>query len=383
MRLPHQYSRRILLLVSGMSPQIVTETLFALTQTAHPAFIPTEIHLISTTTGASQARLTLLEGPQHFYRLCDAYGLDSGTFSADHIHVICDSQGRAMADIRTPEENEAMADFISARIHDFTQDTDCALHVSMAGGRKTMGYYAGYALSLFGRHQDRLSHVLVSEGYEGLIEFYYPTKSSHTIHDRKGMALDAAKANISLAEIPFVRLREGIHPDLIEGQLTFNKAIALSQVAEKAPSLVINVKEKCLICHGLPVRMQASDFAFYVWIAARPLPVRSKEIVKSRPRNSQYAKELLEVYSDIEGEMRDNDRVADALSEGMSRQYFDTKKSEVRNELKRQLGQRIAQHYEIRRLGSTGNSQFMLGLDRRQVEWIGANGLRILRGRDL
>ena len=50
-----------------------------------------------------------------------------------------------------------------------------------------MGYYLGYALSLFGRSQDRLSHVLVSDGYEGHPEFYYPSKNSkvniHAITD--------------------------------------------------------------------------------------------------------------------------------------------------------------------------------------------------------
>jgi CRISPR-associated protein (TIGR02584 family) len=30
----------------------------------------------------------------------------------------------------------------------------------MPGERKTMGFYVGYALSLFGRAQDRLSHVI-------------------------------------------------------------------------------------------------------------------------------------------------------------------------------------------------------------------------------
>ena len=46
--------RRILLCVSGMSPQIVTETLYALACARSPAWIPDEIHLISTRDGANQ-----------------------------------------------------------------------------------------------------------------------------------------------------------------------------------------------------------------------------------------------------------------------------------------------------------------------------------------
>ncbi|MBF4102237.1 hypothetical protein INT80_01850 [Gallibacterium anatis] len=45
------------------------------------------------------------------------------------------------------------------------------MHVSIAGGRKTMGFFAGYALSLYGRAQDSLSHVLVSAEYEAIQNF--------------------------------------------------------------------------------------------------------------------------------------------------------------------------------------------------------------------
>ena len=65
----------------------------------------------------------------------------------------------------------AVADFITEQVRQITADPAASLHVSIAGGRKTMGFYAGYALSLFGRAQDQLSHVLVSPSFELLKEF--------------------------------------------------------------------------------------------------------------------------------------------------------------------------------------------------------------------
>jgi CRISPR-associated protein (TIGR02584 family) len=59
-------------------------------------------------------------------------------------------------------------------VRELTADPDCAIHASIAGGRKTMGFYLGYALSLFGRPQDRLSHVLVSSPFESNQNFFYP-----------------------------------------------------------------------------------------------------------------------------------------------------------------------------------------------------------------
>ncbi len=105
-------------------------------------------------------------------------------FSAEHIYVITDKHGVLLDDIKTPAENEAAADFITQKVNGLTRDNDCALHVSIAGGHKTIGYYLGYALSLYSRAQDRLSHVLVTDRYEGLREFFYSPPESHVIYDR-------------------------------------------------------------------------------------------------------------------------------------------------------------------------------------------------------
>lgn len=64
------------------------------------------------------------------------------------------------------------ADAIVELVRRCTQDDQTALHVSIAGGRKTMGFFMGYALSLYGRPQDRLSHVLVSAPFESNHDFY-------------------------------------------------------------------------------------------------------------------------------------------------------------------------------------------------------------------
>ena len=67
---PASYPRRILLAVTGLSPQIVTETLHALAIGNDTPFVPTEIHLITTAEGAERARLALLsDKPGWFHRL--------------------------------------------------------------------------------------------------------------------------------------------------------------------------------------------------------------------------------------------------------------------------------------------------------------------------
>jgi CRISPR-associated protein (TIGR02584 family) len=98
-----------------LSPQIVTETLYALTVPGEPRFVPTEIRLLTTAEGAERARLTLLsEEPGWFHRLRQDYGLPEIRFTLDSLHIFRDAEGRLLRDIRTPADNEAIADAITA-----------------------------------------------------------------------------------------------------------------------------------------------------------------------------------------------------------------------------------------------------------------------------
>lgn len=231
-RSPASYPRRILLAVTGLSPQIVTETLYALAIAADPPFVPTEIHLITTSEGAERARLALLSDKLGwFHRLRHDYALPPIAFDTAHIHVLRDAAGQAMSDIRSPQDNLACADYITEQVRTLTAAPDTALHVSIAGGRKTMGFFLGYALSLFGRPQDRLSHVLVSEPFENTWAFFYPTPYENVIETADKKLADARDARVSLAEIPFVSLRHGLPTALLDGSTGFDAAVAAARAS--------------------------------------------------------------------------------------------------------------------------------------------------------
>jgi CRISPR-associated protein (TIGR02584 family) len=184
---PEAYPRRVLLAVTGLSPQIVTETVYALALRRRPAFIPTEICLITTFKGGENARLSLLsEDPGWFHRLRRDFSLPEILFDESCIHVITGQDGNPLEDIASEADNVAVADFITERVRALTADPEVSLHVSIAGGRKTMGFYVGYVLSLFGRAQDRLSHVLVTAPFESRPDFYYPARRSHRGACRRG-----------------------------------------------------------------------------------------------------------------------------------------------------------------------------------------------------
>lgn len=338
---PHLYPRRVLLAVSGLSPQIVTETIYALASDAqHGPFVPTEVHLITTREGAQKAELSLLSDDLGwFHRLCNDFHLPGITFTRQHIHIIRDKQERGMDDIRSPEDNRAAADFITAQVRHFTADSQCALHVSIAGGRKTMGFFLGYALSLYGRAQDRLSHVLVSEPFENSLDFFYPTPYSRVLQTRDGRLADTALAEVTLAEIPFVSLRHGLPQALLSGHASFNETVEAARAALAAPQLVLNLAQRSITAGTTTLELPPAELALLAVFARRamraepPLPAPAK----GAP-DAAWARRYLAEYKAIVGTMADSDATQTALKRGMDGEYFSQRKSKLDKRLKTILG---------------------------------------------
>lgn len=267
---PHEFQRRILLAVTGLSPQVVTETVYALA-TREPPFVPTEIHLLTTGEGAQRARLALLSAdPGWFHRLRADYDLPPIAFDAEHnIHVLTDAHGAALDDIRSEQDNLAIADAITEHVCRLTADAACSLHVSIAGGRKTMGFYLGYALSLFARPQDRLSHVLVSDPFESSWDFFYPTRASRVIQVKDNKLADCSQAQVTLAQIPIVSLRRQIPHGLLEGRAGFAQTVAAANAALGTPQLVLDAAAYRVRMADRVFTLPPAEFALLAVLAHR------------------------------------------------------------------------------------------------------------------
>ena len=361
-RAPHEYPRRALLAVAGLTPQILTETLYALA--VAPAdgqpFLPTEIRLITTTEGAERARLSLLsDDPGWLARLCADYGLTPPAFSVPDIQVLTAAQGAPLADIRSVADNARVADQLIETVRHFTADPHGALHVSLAGGRKTMGYYAGYALSLFGRPQDRLSHVLVSAPFEQSWNFFYPTPYSRVIETQDKKLADTRDAEVTLAPIPFVRLREGLPGRLLQGEATFGETIAAAQRALQPPGLIIDLANQRLQAAGEVVTLAPAPLAFYSLFARRAQQGAPALSWRDPDLAAAYLAEYAALVGDASG---DYERAETALADGMSDDDFDQRKARANRALRERLGEQLAAPYLIQTQGRRPHSESSLGL---------------------
>ena len=359
---PEHYPRRILVAVTGLSPQIVTETLYALAHEQTPPFIPTEVRIITTKEGAERAKLSLLHPESGwFHRLRADYHLPPIAFKPEHIHILRDAGGQPLDDIRSPEDNTCAADTITEVVRELTRGDDSALHVSVAGGRKTMGFYLGYALSLYGREQDRLSHVLVSAPYESHPEFFYPTPRSELIHTPgpNSRPYDARDAKVTLAEIPFVRLREGLNPELMEGTASFSTVVADAQQALPPLALELDPASCMVTAGGKSFQMAPSLFALYWMLAERARLGKPGVQEHDKGSGQEYLRFYGKLVNQDSGRYEEAERAyKDDLSEN-----FSPKKTKIEKELNQNLGPKRAESYLIRVVGdSPGSGYHRFGL---------------------
>ncbi|MBE2295560.1 MAG: TIGR02584 family CRISPR-associated protein [Phycisphaerales bacterium] len=380
---PEAYPRRILLCVAGLSPQIVTETLYALSVIAEPRFIPTEIHLLTTAEGAQQARLTLLsDEPGWFHRLRQDYGLPEIRFTLNTIHLLHAADGRPLNDIREVTDNEAIADSITAKVRELTADPESAVHASIAGGRKTMGFYLGYALSLFGRPQDRLSHVLVSSPFESNSNFFYPTPVERVIfgNDPDRRSLDASDATVMLADIPFVRLRDGLHETLLREGASFSEVVRQAQRNLAAPSLTLDVTSCRVRCGETVLHLTPISFAWLAWFARRVL-AGLPAIHHSEANFGEFIAEYQALSDELSGEYECTAKALDSAIKALNREdqakdameylqkYFEQRNSKLKRELLKALGLPGARPYLIQGDGQRPRSRYALRLEPHQIRF--------------
>jgi CRISPR-associated protein (TIGR02584 family) len=358
MHTPQDFPRRILLAVTGLSPQIVTETLYALA-VSPPVFIPTEIHILTTTDGARLARTALLhpDGGQFHALLADYPQAGRPGFGEENIHVIAGPDGVPLPDIRSPSENAAAADAITALVAQLTADPDCALHVSIAGGRKTMGFYLGYAFSLFARPQDRLSHVLVSAPFENHPEFFYPPATPRRLATRDGAHIDTADATITLAEIPVVRLRHGLPEALQGGRASFNETVAAVQESFDPPKLEINLGAHAVRCGKHRINLKPALVAWLAWWAQQ-----AQAGTPMKSWREADATGFLATYARVVGiDAESFEKAQRRLQDGMEEEFFQQNNSKLDTALRKALGPAAAP-YVLGRTGKKPATRRGLGL---------------------
>jgi CRISPR-associated protein (TIGR02584 family) len=263
--------RHIVVCLAGLSPAVVTETLYALAVKRRPPVVPDEVYIL-TTAGARASVMRALLGKRGAIRaLALELGLPPGRMRCTNRHLVVLGAGRRrLPDIRTSADSQVAGKAIAGFLAGLKRHPEVALHCSVAGGRKTMGVLLALALQLVGRPGDRLYHVLVNEPFEHVPEFFFPSKVPRRfwVGDRW---VDSRTARVELAEIPFVRLGSvsaALSPR--GGSLSTRSAQVEAAVFQRFASLHLTVdeKERRIRVNGRALTVAPQDFVLFAFYAS-------------------------------------------------------------------------------------------------------------------
>lgn len=335
--------KNILFLVTGMTPQIITETVWALAcdPSNDSKWLPDEIHVLSTDDGLNQIRATLFDKGIFERFKADYPELQHIEFHKNFLHTI-QKDGVSLKDLKTPSDNELAADMICQKVREFTRDDEVCLHVSIAGGRKTMGFYAGYALSLYGREQDSMSHVLVDSEYESATGFYYPTTEDYFVEQKfTSKQLNAKDAQVWLAKIPFVRLRSSLNKDDIISNSDFSEVVEMMNISLQPVYITLNTKNRTINIHDKPCKLTPKEFSLYLLAiklkeSGERLYYPSKDIDDDTIGDAHQS-----IFNKIYGTYKSKDDVV------VDNSYFSTALSTMKKKFIQKFGQSIAQKVMI------------------------------------
>ena len=359
---PHEFPRRILLAVLGLTPQVLTRTLYALAVAPGPGaapFVPTAIHVVTTARGRRRARRELLDpATGRFFRLCADYRLDPRALAFDdRSFVVVERGGRPLDDVTAAADHAAVAATIQRLVRRLTADERAAVHASLAGGRRAMGFYLGHALSFYGRPQDRLSDVRIDPWFAAALHYPPPVPAAVAAGGRR---LNTADVRITLADLPFSRLRDALPPRIIDELPPPNAAGAEPPVIA-APAVELHFRRRRLTAGGESVRLPPADFAFYAVMARRR--AHGRDFVNHRTPN--LADEYLREYGRVIADRRDHNaaRVRGALRNGVDHEWFEQRKARVNRILRIALGAWLARPYQIGSRGHRPDTRFGLFVD--------------------
>jgi CRISPR-associated protein (TIGR02584 family) len=291
-------TQTVLISLVGTTPAVLTETVWALA-TAEDPVVPDEIVAITTVPGADLLK-RLLFADGHWGRMLEALrergveDVDAIRFgdTRDSIRVFPSRCGRReLDDVRTPEDFEAVAEFFTKLLRGYTANDSCNLIVSIAGGRKTTSALLHSVMTLLGRAQDRINHVLVDDAWIRQPNFLYPGCAGTFIDPDTKQTLSSQDASLHLADVPFVPLR-----NLFQSEMTSTGSFV--ELVHRLRVRSSNLGE------DLRIRLEPARGTLAVNGRAVPLSGREFLLYLAFARRAKQGQPPLKAFADIEPDMR-------------------------------------------------------------------------------
>lgn len=255
--------------ISGLSPAVVTETIWALYQ-EKPDYVPDDVYVYTTLRGKQEFQEKVLSATGNrkciWDQLCETVGKPGLRY---HIRPFTDEQGTALEDITSAEHQLLIADCLLNAIRHLKneQGDSCRIVASIAGGRKSMSALMYAAMSYGADGGDIITHVLADERASDCPCFFFPAQSPQklkTLHSQKEFT--AKRVRLELAELPFAPLRSLVGAAVEDAHGSFKTLVERARArlgnmdVEKTTIRLSRTKCEATI-DGTPISMPAESYA--------------------------------------------------------------------------------------------------------------------------
>ena len=262
--------KEVLVISTGLAPQVITEMLWWLAgRDEGPRIVPDAIHIVTTRKGAGIIEEQVLGSEGKLAEFCREFGLPD-LYNRLHVRLPEAANPEDADDARDVETNVGYANCVTRLLRELTDDPTNRILACLAGGRKAMSFYMGYAMSLLGRYDDDLCHVLVSPVFENSREFWWKPKNPRMIQvGPKGQeqCLSTEEAEIDVAPIPFVRLRYLIPEKSLNKLDDFQELVTEANAGVERQRIVLTDSRLEVQFGDQTVTLPPKLYAFYRMVA--------------------------------------------------------------------------------------------------------------------
>jgi len=350
--------KRVLFCSVGLSPQVVTETLYALDRQEN--WQPDELIIVTTPGGKAGCKRLLLDGNNG---ALVRYGREWRAKWAKRLahrarlEVVATDSG----DLDDLRGAQAYADHIMHIMRQICADPCTELHVSLAGGRKVSAALLALTISVCGRQQDRLSHVLIPGAVLANPDFFYPPPHRKDMVCADGSIVDLATVPVTLLDIPFPHLSR-LFPT---GFREFSNVMAKISDSVSHVRLVIDCGQGAVFWDDRPITFPPALAAWLTWLAGNQL-----KGAKGVPRVGAARSAYLHYYARFAG-IAHQRRMSAILPDPLDAEWMEEKASRLAK-LAMDCGVRPRGARLIQRIGPRAHAVYRIALDAHEIDVVGA-----------
>jgi CRISPR-associated protein (TIGR02584 family) len=374
--------KTILVCVAGITPQIITETLYYYIIEKKPPIWIDEINVLTTSAGKEVIINSLLKKESAiFYKFLSDYNISRQKIKFNENSVIQLGGDSYIKDISTDIDSAIIGNEIVNFIKNLTIDKNTRIICSIAGGRKTMSVYLSLGLQLYGREQDILSHTLVSSDFESTQDFFYvpPVPKNIEIKDKNGKIIkiiNTKDAKIVCSEIIFVRLRNFLN---IKDELFYDDLVNIVQkkVDYCGTKLIsIDLKNRALLLGNKKVILKPIEICIYNLFLSNKKKCEQEfcgdctdcYMSLNEMRSQELYANLLEFYKFIYTENSGQyERLKESLKkDGKGDDFFSQNISKINKTLKQHLNPFEFAVYKISKIGKY-NKRYGIYVDKKNI----------------